>query len=831
MQEVGTMQKKSRTFFKKIYLKPSLKEQLQQIMAVPLTVVTAPLGYGKTTAVKKVLLELSADIQWNNCAAGAETVFWHCFVQALHAVGVDTSSLASQELPRSATARQQVLEVLQTASLKKPVVFVWNDYHRLQSEACDQLLLELTRAELADWHFVLLTQRPLAFTLEDLVLKGTCLHLQAEDLAFGLNDIIIYYRKNGIVLERCEAKALLELTEGWISGLYCYLCQHQEGRPLAMGEELLGLLQAVADAPCESVERKLLLELALLEDDFTGRQAAYITENAAAAVLLEKLVLKHGFITYKLLDCTYHIHPSFKDYLRRCGNAEVTDNRRRQLYGNCGRWYQQERDYRRAFGYFHAAGDYDSMLTVFEKDRGCSFENSYQKKIMTYFEECPQKIRKKHINAGLIYGLWLFLSGENELLAEELVRLRSYIDVISDVGERCQCMGELEFLLGQTKYNDVAAIWLHLKKALQLVHQPIRFFSPQTIWGGGANSILFMFYRRQGTLQKTLDIFPEAMADYYKLVQNHGAGAEYVLAAEAYFMRGDWERGLILATEARNISRRNEQISVELAAGFVEMRINAALGNKKQLRICSAYFDRMLAELHEHLYRKTIEACRAWIDLQLGDKGRAIVPWLQRGEFQESGLLYSAWGCLYIIYGHYLLLQKEYVQLLGYLREFNEAAQRFNNFLLSIYAAIYSAAAQHGLGNEQAARSELRRALELSAEDGIVMPFVENFALLRELLEQEPEHMELLGRILELGKCYQSNIKKVKHKAVYTGDKALTAREAEIIGFVIKGMTNAEIAEEMFMAEITVKKALQGIYRKLGVDTRLELVMVLNSDQ
>ncbi|WP_418837761.1 LuxR C-terminal-related transcriptional regulator [Phascolarctobacterium faecium] len=48
--------------------------------------------------------------------------------------------------------------------------------------------------------------------------------------------------------------------------------------------------------------------------------------------------------------------------------------------------------------------------------------------------------------------------------------------------------------------------------------------------------------------------------------------------------------------------------------------------------------------------------------------------------------------------------------------------------------------------------------------------------------------------------------------------------------FVMQGRTNAEIAAEMFIAEITVKKALQGIYRKLGVDTRLELVMALNAD-
>ena len=49
------MQKKSEAFPKKIYLKPALEERLAQILAVPLTVAAAPFGYGKTTAVKKVL--------------------------------------------------------------------------------------------------------------------------------------------------------------------------------------------------------------------------------------------------------------------------------------------------------------------------------------------------------------------------------------------------------------------------------------------------------------------------------------------------------------------------------------------------------------------------------------------------------------------------------------------------------------------------------------------------------------------------------------------------------------------------------------------------------
>lgn len=797
------MQKKSEAFPKKIYLKPALEERLAQILAVPLTVAAAPFGYGKTTAVKKVLLSLSVDMLWDTCYTGAEAAFWRCFVKSLQTAGVDTASLTWQELPRNAATRQRVIEVLQASNLKKTVVFVWNNYHLLGSEDCDKLLLALAKADLPNWHFVLLTQRPPDFTLDELVLKGECLYLQPKDFAFEVSDIIVYYRKNGIVLERRAAENLLAATEGWVSALYLYLRQYHNGQSPQTGEELLRLVQAVAYNSCSEAEKTLLTELSILNEDFSGRQAAYVTENDAAPALLENLALRHGFISYELLRGQYHIHNAFKVYLQRLG-AELPDTERRRLCRRSGQWYELQNDFLTAFCYYHTAGDYDKMLTVFEKDRGCSFENNYKNKIMAYFGEAPETIRQKHIKAGLIYALWLFLSGENERLQQEIRKLRKYIGQLEDRQEREQCLGELEFLLGETQYNDVEAMAAYFKKSLQLLRQPVRFFSTQTIWGGGANSILFMFYRQAGTLQKTLDVFPQAMAYYYRLVQNHGAGSEYVLASEAYFQRGYWEKAFILATEALNVSRRNEQVSVELCAEFIALRISIALGNKKRVREISRRLDALQTAVQEHLYRKTIEASRAWIDLQLGDKGKLLVSWLQKGDFQKSGLLYSAWGCLYIVYGRYLLLQKDYLPLLGQ---------------------------QH----ENEALSELNRALVLAAADGIVMPFVENFDVLEPLLkkaaQQNSGEPELLAKILELGAVYQENLKNIKHKASYImGGKTLTAREAEIANFVVQGRTNAEIAAEMFIAEITVKKALQGIYRKLGVDTRLELVMALNAD-
>lgn len=48
----------------------------------------------------------------------------------------------------------------------------------------------------------------------------------------------------------------------------------------------------------------------------------------------------------------------------------------------------------------------------------------------------------------------------------------------------------------------------------------------------------------------------------------------------------------------------------------------------------------------------------------------------------------------------------------------------------------------------------------------------------------------------------------------------LTAREAEVLGWVARGATNAEIAAALFISSQTVRKHLENIFEKLGVRTR-----------
>ena len=58
-----------------------------------------------------------------------------------------------------------------------------------------------------------------------------------------------------------------------------------------------------------------------------------------------------------------------------------------------------------------------------------------------------------------------------------------------------------------------------------------------------------------------------------------------------------------------------------------------------------------------------------------------------------------------------------------------------------------------------------------------------------------------------------------------TGHKILTPREEQVVALIADGLSNREIALELSLSEHTVKKYLFRIFDKLGISSRVELVL------
>ena len=62
-------------------------------------------------------------------------------------------------------------------------------------------------------------------------------------------------------------------------------------------------------------------------------------------------------------------------------------------------------------------------------------------------------------------------------------------------------------------------------------------------------------------------------------------------------------------------------------------------------------------------------------------------------------------------------------------------------------------------------------------------------------------------------------------RAQSRGTSLLTPREEQVVALVAEGLGNREIARELNLSEHTIKKYLFRIFEKLGISTRVELVL------
>jgi len=105
--------------------------------------------------------------------------------------------------------------------------------------------------------------------------------------------------------------------------------------------------------------------------------------------------------------------------------------------------------------------------------------------------------------------------------------------------------------------------------------------------------------------------------------------------------------------------------------------------------------------------------------------------------------------------------------------------------------------------------------LKIGADDYIVKPFI---------------LPNLLARIEALIRRSRWN-KDKENKSLPSKDKIenigkLTQRELEILKMVSIGATNADIAEKLFVKEVTIKTHLNSIYKKLNVENRVQAVLL-----
>src|SRR5438477_541069 len=208
--------------------RPQLAARLTQGVMGPLTLVSAPAGFGKTTLLAQWLAESGMPVAWLSLEPGDnEPVrFLSYLIAALQTLDPHLGAVALTLLQMPQPAAAETVLTLLTNDVGShgrdggDFVLVLDDYHVIEAKPIDQALSYLVEHLPPQMHLVIVTREDPPLPLARLRAGGHLTEVRAVDLRFTPSEAAGFLNQGmGLNLSAEDIVRLSTRTEGWIAGL------------------------------------------------------------------------------------------------------------------------------------------------------------------------------------------------------------------------------------------------------------------------------------------------------------------------------------------------------------------------------------------------------------------------------------------------------------------------------------------------------------------------------------------------------------------------------------------------------------------------------------
>ena len=808
----------------KLYFSPKLIEDFKKIFDFPLTLIQAPMGYGKTSAAKKLLNPKDFYLFWLNIYDGSPEAFWKGLCKLFSEFNPELANdLKQLGVPTDILSIQEFIELLRKAPLKQKTLIIIDDFHLIESKAITFFFEILAQEKVTNLHIILSARFFNSFNQSELSLKGHAFMINQDSFKLDEQDIINYFALSNIQISQIEAKKLYEITEGWISGLYIQLLDCRKNKTIGLNKNIYNLLQETVYNHLSEELKEFCLAILTL-GSFSYEQVGYIWQKDNFSSLLNNLIEQSAFIRYDQQTGLFYVHNLYSELLKEKSEANNFD--KKKYLNRTANWFKKSDNYFAAMQIFNELQDHEKFLKTLCLEQGISSSSKKLKLLNSFFEQCPLDLRKKHISALFKYAWHLVFSGETANLSDLCNELEASL---KSEKKETHLLGELELLRSLSVYNNLSKMAKHQAKAKKLLKGPINFIAKTCRWSFGSPSILYLYHSESGKLKKNVEKLLKTLKIYSSIANGHGSGGEYIMEAEWHFIQGKFDTATLTLQRAINLAKPANEVSVLLCALMLQIKIDIVDGNFDQ---ALKRLQQMKLKLHlkkDYRYIHTLEICENTL-YSLLDQANQISKEFISIEPEHLRLGFPAWGTFLILQCRYLLISSKIPELIGKATYLERISSIFPNILGLIYAHIFFAAANSILGKDENAKTSIETALTLAQPDNLIMPFVENSNYLKKLLADFNDNKQFSGfiaKILKLQNKYKKSKIKINSCHFTNTTTPLTSRELQIAKLAAAGKTNPQIGEALFISINTVKMALKKVYNKLSINNRALLKQAL----
>src|SRR6266480_760314 len=218
------------TYRKKIVPRPRLYNQLEAGALRPLTLITAPAGFGKTTLIGEWLRQCDIPVAWISLESSDNDLvrFWRYVIKALNSLHpainecIDHQLEPSQPCPSETLNLEALLTTLINTMMTLPqdIILALDDYQTITEPAIHQSLQFLLEHLPSQLHLFITTRTNFPLPIARLRVQGKLTELRAIDLRFTPEETEYFLTQAmGLPLNTADIAAINERTEGWVAGL------------------------------------------------------------------------------------------------------------------------------------------------------------------------------------------------------------------------------------------------------------------------------------------------------------------------------------------------------------------------------------------------------------------------------------------------------------------------------------------------------------------------------------------------------------------------------------------------------------------------------------
>jgi LuxR family maltose regulon positive regulatory protein len=416
--------------------RPRIVRALEAGADAALTLVAAPAGYGKTTAVRAWSASSETALAWVTLDGGDNDPvrFWTYVATAVDRVREGLGRRALQRLWVSGMPVQTAVDELMNgiAAFEREVALVLDDSHTVTDGECLASIEYALERLPATARLIVITRADPALGLARLRARGALVELRASELSFTAAEAReLLVDRGGLDLGSEDIEVLHGRTEGWPAALYLAALwlrgvDDRRGAVREFGGDHRYLAEYLSHevlAALDAGERSFLLQVAVL-GRFTAELCDAVLGRSDSAAMLAELERSNMFVLPLERLEWFRVHALFAQFaVARL--AAVEPGAAVQIHRRAARWLGTRGLVVEAIEHAAAAGDHEVIAELLSKYHLTLIRNGRASTLFRWVRTLPDESLMDHPELAAATATAATMIGQRALERRRLLALAS----------------------------------------------------------------------------------------------------------------------------------------------------------------------------------------------------------------------------------------------------------------------------------------------------------------------------------------------------------------------------------------------------------------------